>query len=62
LTIASDVYLTEQEGSEFGGVILMANSGEMKRRIVVSNTLLDRVNLTFELALPSIRQKLYPEN
>lgn len=48
LTIRSDRYLTEEEGSEFGGVMLYAHG----RRIVVANTLMDRMNLVFEMALP----------
>ena len=44
LIIRDDAYLNEEEGSEYGGVIMYAHS----RRIVVANTLLDRVNLVFE--------------
>ena len=44
LTIREDRFLTKEEGSEYGGVIMFAHS----RKIVVSNTLLDRVNLVFE--------------
>jgi len=55
LTIVTDKFLTEAEGAEFGGVILLAHG----RRIVVSNTLLDRMNLVFEMALPQIRSMLF---
>lgn len=44
LIIRDDAYLNEEEGSEYGGVIMYAH----KRKIVVANTLLDRVNLVFE--------------
>ena len=57
LTIMSNSYLTEAEGSEFGGVILVAHKG----RIVVSNTLMDRMNLVFEMALPEIRKMLFKD-
>lgn len=50
-------FLTEEEGSEFGGVILFAHG----RRIVVPNTLKDRMNLVFELSLPYIRQELFED-
>jgi len=45
LTIMAERNLTVEEGSEFGGVILFAHG----RRIVVPNTLKDRMNLVFEL-------------
>ena len=51
------VFLTEEEGSEYGGVKMYAHGG----KIVVSNTLLDRVNLVFEQALPGIREILFNE-
>lgn len=56
LTICKDKFMTEEEGSDYGGVVLMAHN----RRIVVSNTLLDRMNLVFEMALPQIRSMLFP--
>ena len=55
LTIIPEKFLTEEEGSEFGGVILSAQG----RRIVVPNTLKDRMNLVFELQLPYIRKTLF---
>jgi hypothetical protein len=39
LTIMPEKFLTEEEGSEFGGIILFAHG----RRIVVPNTLKDRM-------------------
>jgi vacuolar-type H+-ATPase subunit E/Vma4 len=57
LTIMPEKFLTEEEGSEFGGVILFAHG----RRIVVPNTLKDRMNLVFELSLPYIRQELFED-
>jgi len=45
LSIMPEKYLTLEEGSEYGGIILSANN----RRIVVPNTLKDRMNLVFEL-------------
>ena len=58
LTVIADKFLTEEEGSEFGGVILYSHG----RRIVVPNTLKDRMNLVFELSLPYIRNALFEEN
>jgi vacuolar-type H+-ATPase subunit E/Vma4 len=57
LTIIKDKFLTVEEGSEFGGIILYSQG----RRIVVSNTLQDRMNLVFEMALPRIREMLFRE-
>jgi vacuolar-type H+-ATPase subunit E/Vma4 len=56
LTVIADRFLTEEEGAEFGGIMLYAYG----RRIVVANTLLDRMNLVFEMALPQIRAMLFP--
>jgi vacuolar-type H+-ATPase subunit E/Vma4 len=56
LTVMTDRHLTVEEGSEFGGVNLYAHG----RRIVVANTLQDRMNLVFEMALPQIRKMLFP--
>jgi V-type H+-transporting ATPase subunit E len=56
LSVCKDKFMTEEEGSDYGGVVLMAHG----RRIVVSNTLLDRMNLVFEMALPQIRSMLFP--
>ena len=39
-----------------GGVILLAHN----RRIVVPNTLKDRLNLVFDLELPLLRKMLVP--
>ena len=44
LTIIEDEHLTEEEGADFGGVLMYSNN----RKIVVANTLLDRINLVFE--------------
>ena len=57
LTINTEKFLTKEEGSEYGGVILVAHKG----RIVVSNTLMDRMNLVFEMALPEIRKMLFKD-
>lgn len=56
LVVLEDRFLNEEEGSEFGGVMLYAHG----RRIVVANTLMDRMNLVFEMALPQIRAMLFP--
>jgi vacuolar-type H+-ATPase subunit E/Vma4 len=58
LTIMAERFLTVEEGSEFGGVILFAHG----RRIVVPNTLKDRMSLVFELSLPYIRKELFEDN
>lgn len=55
LTVLTEKFLTNDEGAECGGVILYAHGN----RIVVPNTLQDRMNLVFELALPQIRQMLF---
>lgn len=55
LSIMPEKYLTLEEGSEYGGIILSAQN----RRIVVPNTLKDRMNLVFELQLPYIRKTLF---
>lgn len=44
LTVIADRFLTEEEGAEFGGIMLYAYG----RRIVVANTLLDRMNLVLK--------------
>ena len=44
LNVADDVHLLDREGGQCGGVILLAH----ERRIVVPNTLEDRMNLVFE--------------
>lgn len=44
LAVASDIFLQDREGGACGGVILLAHN----RRIVVPNTLEDRMNLVFE--------------
>lgn len=56
LTVLTDRHLSEDEGAEFGGVMMYAHG----RRIVVANTLMDRMNLVFEMALPQIRAMLFP--
>jgi vacuolar-type H+-ATPase subunit E/Vma4 len=55
LTIMAEKFLTNEEGAECGGIIMYAHGN----RIVVPNTLQDRMNLVFELALPQIRQMLF---
>ena len=57
LTVREDRFMTEEEGAEFGGVVMYAHG----RRIVVANTLMDRMNLVFEMALPQIRAMLFPD-
>ncbi len=57
LSVSETVFLKPEEGAEYGGVIMYAHGG----KIVVSNTLLDRVNLVFEQALPGIREILFSE-
>ena len=57
LVVATDRFLTEEEGAEYGGVIMRAYNN----RIVVSNTLKDRMELVFETALPAIRANLFPK-
>ena len=57
LTVMEGRNLTVDEGSEYGGVILYAH----ERRIVVANTLMDRLNLVFEKNLPLIRATLFQE-
>lgn len=56
LSVAEDIYLLDREGGACGGVILLAH----ERRIVVPNTLEDRMNLVFEQELPMIRRGLFP--
>ena len=48
--------MTKEQGADVGGVILMAHNN----RIVVPNTLKDRLNLVFDLELPTIRRMLFP--
>jgi vacuolar-type H+-ATPase subunit E/Vma4 len=55
LTVIDNKFLTKEEGSEYGGVVLLAHN----RRIVVANTLMDRLNLVFEKNLPLIHDKLF---
>ena len=56
LSIVESSNLSKEQGSDVGGVILLAH----KRRIVVPNTLKDRLNLVFDLELPTIRRMLFP--
>jgi V-type H+-transporting ATPase subunit E len=56
LSLMDDHFLKEEEGGGCGGVILYA----LNRRIVVPNTLEDRLNLCFEQDLPQIRKGLFP--
>lgn len=58
LSVIEDKFLTEEEGGACGGVILYAKN----RRIVCPNTLEDRLALTFEQELPTIRKLLFPKN
>jgi vacuolar-type H+-ATPase subunit E/Vma4 len=55
LTIVQDKWLTPEQNGSCGGVILMAHG----RRIVVANTLEDRLALCFEKELPNIRSMLF---
>lgn len=57
LTIREDRYLSQEEGADLGGVMLFA----LDRRIVVPNSLKDRLNLVFEQQLPAIRKALFPK-
>ena len=58
LSVIEDVFLKDDEGGKSGGIILYAHN----RRIVVSNTLEDRLNLVFEQELPQLRNGLFPKN
>jgi vacuolar-type H+-ATPase subunit E/Vma4 len=55
LTIIPDIFLTERENGMCGGVILLAEN----RKIVVANTLEDRLALCFEKELPTVRKMLF---
>lgn len=57
LSVCDDIFLEDREGGACGGVILLA----LNRRIVVPNTLEDRLNLVFEMELPMIRRGLFPK-
>jgi vacuolar-type H+-ATPase subunit E/Vma4 len=57
LTVCDDIFLEDREGGACGGVFLLAHD----RRIVVPNTLEDRLNLVFEQELPQIRRGLFPQ-
>lgn len=56
LEVCEDIFLEDREGGACGGIILLAHD----RRIVVPNTLEDRMNLCFEMELPLIRRGLFP--
>jgi vacuolar-type H+-ATPase subunit E/Vma4 len=56
LKVCEDIFLLDREGGSCGGIILLAHN----RRIVVPNTLEDRMNLVFEQELPMIRHGLFP--
>lgn len=58
LSVIEDMFLKDDEGGKSGGIVLYAH----KRRIVVSNTLEDRLNLVFEQELPALRSGLFPKN
>ena len=58
LTVMEDLFLRDDEGGKSGGILLYAHN----RRIVVSNTLEDRLNLVFEGELPQLRAGLFPKN
>lgn len=58
LKVCEDIHLLDREGGTCGGVILLA----LNRRIVVPNTLEDRMNLVFEQELPMIRHGLFPSD
>ena len=51
-------FLTEEEGGQCGGVVMMSEN----LRIVCSNTLKERLDLVFEELLPVIRKELFPEH
>ena len=57
LTVMEDLFLKEEEGGKGGGILLYAH----RRKIVVANTLEDRLNLVFEQELPQLRQGLFPK-
>jgi len=50
-------YLTQEEGGECGGVVLITTN----RKIVCFNTLKSRLDLCFEELLPHIRKLLFPK-
>ena len=56
LIVMEDMFLNDREGGACGGILLYAHG----RRIVVPNTLEDRLNLCFEMELPQIRKGLFP--
>ena len=58
LSVMEDLFLRDDEGGKSGGVLLYAHN----RKIVVSNTLEDRLNLVFEGELPQLRAGLFPKN
>ena len=58
LEILSDEFLTPEEGSECGGIVMCSEN----KRIVCSNTLKERIDLVFEELLPEIRKNLFPEH
>ena len=58
LSVMEDKYLRDDEGGKSGGILLYAHN----RKIVVSNTLEDRLNLVFEGELPQLRAGLFPKN
>ena len=57
LEILEGKFLTEEEGGSCGGVILYAHNF----RIVCSNTLEERLSLSFEMELPKIRSVLFAD-
>ena len=56
LSVIEDDFLTLENGGRCGGVILYA----LNRRIVVPNTLEDRLSQIFDQELPEIRKGLFP--
>jgi len=56
LTLNDSSFLSVEQGSECGGIVLTSTD----RRIVCSNTLMSRLDLCFEELLPHIRRILFP--
>lgn len=57
LRLIDGEYLTNEEGGECGGIVLINTN----RKIVCYNTLKSRLDLCFEELLPHIRKLLFPK-
>ena len=57
LTVMENSFLTKDTNGLCGGVVLYAHN----RKIVCPNTLEDRLNLVFEMELPTLRTGLFPK-